>query len=124
MQTKFYRCKICGNVILKLSDSGVTPHCCAREMEELVPKTKDEYKEKHVPVVTRIDEHTILVDVGSFEHPMTPEHHIEWIYVETKNGGRFKYLSPTSKPQIKISCKSEPIAVYAYCNLHGLWRSE
>ncbi|MCQ2605497.1 MAG: desulfoferrodoxin [Bacteroidales bacterium] len=124
METKFYRCKICGNVILKLTDSGVTPHCCGREMEELEPITKDVYMEKHLPVVTRIDEHTIVVDVSSYEHPMLPEHYIEWIYVETKNGGRFKKLTATSKPHIRISCKSDPIAVYAYCNIHGLWKTD
>lgn len=124
METKFYRCKTCGNVIVKIIDSGVTPHCCGREMEELVPKVKDEFFEKHLPVVTRIDDCTIQIEVGSVPHPMTEEHYIQWIFVETKDGGRYKKLTPGSKPCLKFSCKCDPIAVYEYCNLHGLWKTE
>lgn len=124
METKFYRCRICGNVIFKITDSGVLPHCCGREMDELIPKTKDEFFEKHVPVVAWLDDCTLQVMVGSTEHPMSPEHYIEWIYVETKEGGFFRKLSPSLKPCVKFTCKCTPVAVYAYCNIHGLWKTD
>lgn len=123
MQPKFYRCNVCSNVIIKLNDSGVAVECCGEPMEELIPKTTDQWKEKHVPVVTRIDECTIKVEVGSVYHPMTPDHYIQWIYVETEHGGQIIHLNPTDKPCVTFCCrKCKPIAVYEYCNIHGLWK--
>ena len=84
---KFYKCRHCGNVIGKVVDSGVPVVCCGEKMEELVANTVDASAEKHVPVVTKIDDCTIKVEVGSVAHPMQPEHHISFIYVETENGG-------------------------------------
>ncbi len=124
MKTKFYRCTVCGNVIVKLTDSGVTPYCCDAEMEELVPKVEEVGMEKHLPVVTRVDDCTLKVEIGSEPHPMIPEHYIQWIYLETKHGGQFIHLSPTCKPCTHFcACKDDPIAVYEYCNIHGLWKT-
>lgn len=123
MATKFYKCRHCGNVIEKVVDSKVPVVCCGEKMEELVANTVDASAEKHVPVVTRIDDCTIRVEVGSVPHPMLPEHHIAFIYVETENGGIRVNL--TDKPEAVIcTCSSKPIAVYEYCNLHGLWKTE
>ena len=92
-------------------------------MKELVPNTVDASNEKHVPVVTKIDDNHIKVEVGSVAHPMLPEHHIAFIYVETENGGHRFDL--TDKPEaVFCTCDSKPIAVYEYCNLHGLWKTE
>ena len=92
-------------------------------MEELKPNTVDASGEKHVPVVTRIDDCRIRIDVGSVPHPMLPEHHIAFIYVETENGGIRVDL--TDKPEAQVCiCNSKPVAVYEYCNLHGLWKTE
>ena len=82
MATKFYRCRHCGNVIQKVVDSKVPVVCCGEKMEELIPNTVDASNEKHVPVVTRLNDCRIKVEVGSTAHPMTPEHHICFIYVE------------------------------------------
>lgn len=88
----------------------------------LVPNTTDAANEKHVPVVSFEGDKTI-VNVGSVEHPMSEEHHIAWIYVETKDGGVFRRLSHTGKPYAEINvAKEEVVAVYEYCNLHGLWK--
>ena len=87
MTTKFYKCNHCGNVIEKVVDSKVPVVCCGEKMVELIPNTVDASNEKHVPVVTRLDDCRIKVEVGSVAHPMTPEHHIAFIYVETENGG-------------------------------------
>jgi superoxide reductase len=122
MATKFYRCRHCGNVIVKLVDSKVPVVCCGEKMAELVPDTVDASIEKHVPVVTKIDECTLKVEIGSQPHPMTPEHYISFIYVETENGGM--YVDLKDKPEsFFCTCKDKPVAVYEYCNLHGLWKT-
>ena len=123
MNTKFYKCSQCGNVIGKVIDSQVPVVCCGEEMQLLVPNTVDASGEKHLPVVTRLDDCTIKVEVGSVPHPMLPEHHIAFIYVQTEEGGIRVALK--DKPEAVIcTCKSNPIAVYEYCNLHGLWMTE
>lgn len=120
MKPKFFYCKHCGNVIEMLYDSGVSVECCGDTMEEMVPNTVDASTEKHIPVVTRIDDCSIKVEVGSVPHPMLSEHHIVFIYLETEDGGLRVDLK--EKPEaIFCTCKSKPIAVYEYCNLHGLW---
>lgn len=122
MATKFFKCRHCGNVIEKIVDSDVPVVCCGEKMEKLVANTVEASVEKHLPVVTRIDDCTIKVEVGSVAHPMLPEHHIAFIYVETENGGIRVNLS--DKPEAVIcTCSSRPIAVYEYCNLHGLWKT-
>lgn len=123
MAVKFYRCPVCGNVAVKMVDSGVPMVCCGKRMEELIPNTVDASGEKHVPVVTRLDECRIKVEVGSVAHPMLPEHHIAFIYVETERGGI--RIDLKDKPEAEICiCSEKPLAVYEYCNLHGLWKTE
>lgn len=118
MATKFFRCRHCGNVIQKVVDKKVPVVCCGEKMEELVPNTVDASGEKHLPVVTKTGENTIKVEVGSVAHPMLPEHHIAFIYVETENGGVRVDLKDLPEAEI---CVKNPIEVYEYCNLHGLW---
>ena len=91
MATKFYKCNHCGNVIVKLVDSKVPVVCCGEPMVELVPNTVDASGEKHLPVVKYIDDATIKVEVGSVAHPMLPEHHIAFVYVET---WRYFWIKP------------------------------
>lgn len=123
MTTKFYKCETCGNVVVKLVDSKVPVMCCGKKMEELVPNTVDASGEKHVPVVTKLDDKRIKVEVGSVAHPMEAEHHIAFIYVEMENGGIKVDLK--DKPEAIIYVGDEkPLAVYEYCNLHGLWKTE
>jgi superoxide reductase len=123
METKFYRCRHCGNVIVKFVDSGVPVMCCGEQMEELTPNTVDASTEKHVPVITWMDKCRIKVEVGSLPHPMTPEHHIVFIYVETDNGGI--YIKLKDKPEAEVcTCNGIITAVYEYCNLHGLWKTD
>ena len=123
MATKFYKCNHCGNVVIKVVDSNVPVVCCGEEMSELIPNTVDASGEKHVPVVTRIDEKTIKVNVGSVAHPMLEEHYIAFVYVETENGGIMVNLK--DKPEAIVYVGEEKVlAVYEYCNLHGLWKTE
>lgn len=123
MATKFYKCAVCGNVIHKIVDSKVPVVCCGEKMQELVPNTVDASGEKHLPVVTFLDNQTIKVEVGSIAHPMTREHHIAFVYVETDQGGIRVDLN--EKPEAVIALGSaKPTAVYEYCNLHGLWMTK
>ena len=89
MTTKFYKCETCGNVVIKLVDVGVPVVCCGKKMEELVPNTVDASNEKHVPVVTWIDNNTIKVEVGSVAHPMEAGHHIEIKHYSNLNFKKF-----------------------------------
>ena len=124
MKNKFYICKHCGNLVDMINNVGVPIMCCGEKMHPLVPNTVEASGEKHIPVVT-VEGNTVKVNVGSVEHPMAPEHFIEWVYVETENGGQRKSLKPGETPTVTFCLGDEkPVAVYAYCNLHGLWMTE
>ena len=123
MATKFYKCNRCGNVVEKVVDSRVPVVCCGEKMEELVPNTVDASGEKHVPVVTNLGDGRIKVEVGSVHHPMEKEHHIAFIYVETDKGGIRIDLKDEPVAEV-CTCGAKPLAVYEYCNLHGLWKTE
>lgn len=118
---KFYICRHCGNLIEMIHDAKVPVFCCGQKMEALVPNTVEASGEKHIPVVS-VRGSQVHVSVGSVNHPMVPEHFIQWVYVETENGGCRKALKPDSSPTVVFELGSgKPVAVYAYCNLHGLW---
>ncbi|MBQ9992489.1 MAG: desulfoferrodoxin [Firmicutes bacterium] len=125
MELKFFICNHCGNIIAFTNNKGVPVSCCGEPMKELVPNTEDASQEKHVPVVER-EERRIKVKIGSVEHPMVDAHFIEWVCLQTKQGNQRKWLKPGDAPEVCFSiCKDdEPIAVLAYCNLHGLWKAE
>ncbi len=121
---KYYICEHCGNIIEFAKNSGVPVMCCGQKMTEIVPGTSDGAAEKHVPVVTKNENH-ILVEVGSVEHPMVEAHYIEWIAIETKKGSQKVNLSYTDAPKAEflLADGDEFAAAYAYCNLHSLWKS-
>ena len=121
-EPKFYICKHCGNMIGMIKSSGVNVVCCGDPMTELKPNTVEASQEKHLPVVT-IEGNIVKVKVGSVEHPMTEEHHIAWIYLETEQGGHRKTLAVGSKPEAEFALAGgdKVVGVYEYCNLHGLW---
>ena len=125
MEMKFFRCKHCGNIIVKLNDSGVPVVCCGEPMGQLQPGTSDGAHEKHVPVVER-DGNVVKVSVGSVEHPMLLAHYIQWIVLECEGGYQVKYLHPEEKPEAEfvVGEQDKVVAVYEYCNLHGLWKTE
>ena len=123
MTTKFYKCAHCGNVVMKVVDNKVPVFCCGQKMEELVPNTVDASGEKHLPVVTDLGNGLLKVEVGSVHHPMLPEHHISFIYVETENGGIRVDLKDEPVAEVYVGA-NKPVAVYEYCNLHGLWKVE
>lgn len=118
---KFFICNHCGNLVEIVHDARVPVICCGQKMTELVPNTVEASGEKHLPIVIW-EADGLRVNVGSVEHPMAAEHSIEWIYVETENGGLRKDLNPGQAPTAFFRLGDDkPVAVYAYCNLHGLW---
>lgn len=124
MKLKFFRCEHCGNIIEMVEDKGVPVVCCGQRMTELVAGTSDGAREKHVPVY-EVKDNIVHVKVGEVAHPMIPEHYIEWIVLQTKNGVQRKELNPGDKPEACFAlCDGDEVeAVYAYCNLHGLWKA-
>ena len=124
MNVKFYICRHCGNLIGMVHDAGVPMMCCGQKMDALIPNTAEASNEKHLPVVT-VENGTLSVNVGSVAHPMESEHYIEWIYVQTEKGGQRRILKPGDAPAVSFCmCDDKAVAVYAYCNLHGLWMTE
>ena len=120
---KFYICEHCGNIIAMVRDKGVPVMCCGQKMTEIVPGTTEASVEKHIPVY-EVKDNKLYVTVGAAEHPMLPEHYIEWIAVETSNGNQRKPLKPGEPPKAVFALNEgdEVLAVYAYCNLHSLWK--
>lgn len=122
---EFYICEHCGNIIGMVKNKGVPVMCCGQKMTKLEPGTSDGAAEKHVPVFS-VDGNTVSVTVGSVDHPMLEAHYIEWIALETAKGAQRKTLNPGDVPKAEFRLTDDDtlIAVYAYCNLHGLWKSE
>ncbi len=124
MEVKFYRCRHCGNLAVMLNDAGVPMVCCGEKMEGLKPNTADASREKHLPVA-RLEGGKLHVSVGETHHPMADEHLIEWVYVSTQHGSQCRRLSPGDGVQITFCLGDEKAAaVYAWCNLHGLWMTK
>ena len=125
MSVKIFKCMHCGNIIEMVEDKGVPVVCCGEKMTELVPGTSDGAAEKHVPVDT-VSGNKVTVNVGSDAHPMTDEHLISWIILETENGCQRKHLSSADAPEASfmLADGEKAIAAYEYCNLHGLWKAD
>lgn len=123
-ELKFLRCQHCGNIITFLNASGVTPVCCGEPMTELTANTEDAATEKHVPAV-EVDGNKVSAVIGSVVHPMVEEHYIEFIALETDKGLHVRFLAAGQEPKAVFELNDEePIAVYEYCNLHGLWKAD
>ncbi len=122
---KFLVCEHCGNIVAVVEDKKVPVMCCGQRMSVLVPNTKEAATEKHLPVVT-VDGGKVEVVVGSTIHPMSEEHSIRWICLETESGNQRKCLSYTGEPKATfyIAEGEKVLAAYEYCNLHGLWKTE
>ena len=98
--------------------------CCGQKMTKLEPGTVEASHEKHIPVVT-VENGIVTVVIGSVEHPMVEEHSILWVYLQTDRGGQRKCLEVGKAPVVRFALADEkPVSVYAYCNLHGLWKTD
>ncbi len=121
-----FKCNVCGNIVEVVISGGGELVCCSQKMEHLVPKQHEETAEKHVPVLEQNGEEKI-VRVGSMPHPMTEEHHIQFIEVISKDHKwvKRKYLSAGEEPEMKFKCKCEhKFSAIENCNLHGLWGND
>ena len=121
---KYYICEHCGNLVEMVHNAGVPMMCCGKKMKELEPGVVEASHEKHIPVAS-VEGNVVSVAVGSVEHPMADEHSILWVSLLTDKGVHRKSLEVGKAPVVRFSLVDEkPLAVYAYCNLHGLWKSE
>lgn len=121
---KFFICAHCGNLVGMIHSAGVPIFCCKEPMKQLDANASESAGEKHLPVV-KISGNKVTVEVGEAFHPMTKEHSIRWIYLQTQKGGQRKGLLPGEAPRAVFSLEDdEPVAAFAYCNLHGLWKTE
>ncbi len=125
MSKKFYYCEICKKLVQEQNNAKGHLACCGKPMVELYANSTDASQEKHVPQVT-VQGDKVSVCVGSVPHPMTEEHLIQWVYLKTQQGGQFHYFSHTEEPKAEfiVAPKDKAVAVYEYCNLHGLWVKE
>lgn len=120
-EQKFFRCKHCGNFVGLINNAGVPMICCGEPMEEQKANSVEASTEKHIPVVT-VDGDKITVKIGSVAHPTEEAHHIEFIYLQTKNGGQRKCIEVGSPAVATFAVvDDEPVEGFAYCNIHGLW---
>lgn len=122
-EPKFLFCKHCKNLVMVVFDSKVPVHCCGEPMVELKAGTTDAALEKHVPALKR-EGNKLFVQVGSVAHPMTEEHWIVFVAAVQGEKVQIQYLNPGEEPKAEFDLADGPVAVYEYCNLHGLWKAE
>jgi len=122
---QIYRCNVCGNIVEVLNPGQGQLVCCGQPMELLEENTTDASLEKHVPVIEKTDL-GFKVKVGSIPHPMEEEHYIKWIELIVDDVSYRQFLKPGDKPEAEflIAAQGETVEVRAYCNLHGLWKSQ
>lgn len=117
-----YKCMVCGNIVEVTHGGDGELVCCGQPMKKMTENTTDAAKEKHVPVIEKIDG-GYTVTVGSVEHPMADEHYIEWIELLADGKAYRQFLKPGQKPKATFLVKAETVSVREYCNLHGLWKA-
>ena len=121
-KNQIYKCAVCGNIIEVVHEGGEELVCCGQPMILLKENTVDASQEKHVPII-ETTKNGYKVKVGSIEHPMIPEHYIEWIELIADSSSYKKFLAPGEKPEAEFCIKAKTISAREYCNLHGLWKS-
>lgn len=118
----FYRCEICGNVLARMKGAGLSRACCSKTLTKLETNLTIAQGEQHIPIVTRMGD-DIQVSIGSNLHPVLPDHRIEWIALDTGEKTDIVYLKAGAEPVAEFSNVSAGV-VYAYCNIHGLWKEK
>jgi len=117
-----YKCKICGNIVEVLHGAAGVLICCGQPMELQAENTADSTKEKHVPLIEKIDG-GYKVTVGSTLHPMEEKHYIQWIELLADGKAYRQFLKPGDAPSAVFSIAAETVTAREYCNIHGLWKS-
>lgn len=116
-----YKCEVCGNIVEVLHGGDGELVCCGQPMKRFVENTVDAAKEKHVPVVERI-EGGVKVKVGDVAHPMEEKHYIEWVEIIADGKAYRQFLNPGEAPEATFNVEAGQITAREYCNLHGLWK--
>ena len=116
-----YKCELCGNIVEVLHGGKGELVCCGKPMKRMKENTVDAAKEKHVPVVEKVNG-GFKVTVGSVAHPMETEHYIEWIELVADGKAYRQFLNPGGAPEAMFSVEAETVTAREYCNLHGLWK--
>lgn len=119
---EIYKCELCGNIVEVLHGGAGELVCCGQPMVCLKENTVDAAKEKHVPVIEKIDG-GVKVKVGSVAHPMEDKHYIEWIEIIADGKSYRQYLNPGDVPEAVFMVEAASITAREYCNLHGLWKA-
>jgi len=117
-----YKCEACGNIVEVLTGGGGELVCCGEPMKLYVENTVDAAKEKHVPVIEKI-EGGYKVSVGSVAHPMEEKHYIEWIEIIADGKAYRQFLNPGDAPEATFMIDAAQITAREYCNMHGLWKA-
>jgi superoxide reductase len=118
---QIYKCMVCGNIVEVLHTGAGELVCCGQPMKNLVAKTADEGKEKHVPVIEKVDG-GIKVKIGSVPHPMEEKHHIEWIELLADGKAYRQFLEAGMVPEAVFNVKADSVSAREHCNVHGLWK--
>lgn len=116
-----YKCNLCGNIVEVLHGGDGELVCCGKPMQLMKENTTDAVKEKHVPVIEKIDG-GYKVKIGSVAHPMEEKHYIEWIELLADGKAYRQFLKPRDKPEAVFNVKASSVIAREYCNLHGLWK--
>lgn len=122
---RFFKCKVCGKIVALVNDVSCCPtKCCGEAMEEIPVNTQDGAYEKHIPVY-QVENNIVKVRVGEVDHPMLEAHYIQWIALQTDKGNQRKVLEPGQAPYAEFALLpgEKVVAVYEYCNLHGLYKA-
>jgi len=120
---EIYKCEVCGNMIEMIHGGVGQLVCCNEPMKQFTENTVDAAKEKHVPVVEKID-NNYRVAVGSVAHPMEEKHYIEWIELIADGKAYRQFLNPGDEPKTTFTTNATNVTIREYCNLHGLWKGE
>ena len=117
-----YKCLVCGNMVEVIHQGEGELVCCGQAMKLLAENSVDAAKEKHVPVVEKI-EGGYKVTVGSVPHPMEEKHFIEWIELLADGKAYRQFLNPGDAPEATFAVEAQDVVAREHCNLHGLWKS-
>ncbi len=121
-ELEIYKCNKCGNIVAINHSGTENLSCCSEPMKLIEDNIIEASIEKHIPILSKINENEYKIFVGEIEHPMTTEHYIEWIEVITDRNSRLTFfLKPGDKPEINFLTAEKIVCIKAYCNLHGLW---
>ncbi len=119
---EIYKCETCGNIVEVLHGGEGELACCGQPMVQLVENTVDAAKEKHVPVIEKVED-GVKVKVGDVAHPMEEKHWIEWIEIIADGKAYRQFLNPGEAPEAIFNVEADQITAREYCNIHGLWKA-